>query len=103
MCETLELSSQASPADREIDELGDALAGVVVYDVEDSQSPPISELIGHEIHRPALRDGVGHAHRYPRPHQPLAALGADLEAFFAVDSVGPLRVDDPSFGLEHVV
>ena len=47
-------SADAFPGDRGIDDLPDAFPAVVVHDVQHAESAPRGQLIGDEVHRPAL-------------------------------------------------
>ena len=88
MGEVAELTRQALPRDRAVDDLQHAFAREVIIDVEHSEATPRGQLIGDEVHRPALVGPRGHRHRDPRPAQLLAPLGAHLQAFLAIQPVG---------------
>ena len=101
--EFIEVSGQAGAGDPRVNDLADVLAGEVFDEVEDPEPPAIGELIGQEVRGPAFVGLGRHRHRHSGPRDLLAALGAHLPAFLAVESVRALAVDDPAFPLEHLV
>src|SRR6056297_1290328 len=89
------------PGDRGIDELTDALATEVIDDIQDSEASAVSQLVGHEINRPALIRLRWHEHRYSRPGQLLTPLGADLEPLLRVNPMCALMVAHDPLVPEH--
>jgi hypothetical protein len=46
---------------------------------------------------------IGNSQWYPRPTQLFALLGTHLQAFFAINAVSALVIDDQTGGPEHVM
>ena len=86
-----------------MDDLQDALSREVVHDIEHPKTPAAGQLIGDKVHRPALIDRIGKEYWDSRSKELFTFLGADLQAFLAIDPVGPLAIDDPPFDPQHVV
>ena len=96
-------AGDAATRDRHRDQLADHLPRVVIDHVEHAEPPPIAELVGDEVHRPALVRCRGHFHGQAWPLQLLALLGLHLQPLLGIDPVGALLVDNQALGLEHPV
>ena len=102
-CQFIQITAQPGSRDRVIDELTDTFTWVIIHDIEHPKASAIGQLVADKVHRPPLVSLIWDHHGNPGAHQLLASLGANLQAFFGVESVGVLLVNHQSFALEHAM